>query len=84
MKMIKRDFSEIVEALRFDLAFRKGFRNTKFITNKDIAEELGIKFTVFNTKKSRGSIPYEKILDYCYRHKVDAISIFYKKDFKKS
>lgn len=38
---------------------------TGWVTDKKLAELLGIKYSTYATAKSRGRIPYKKIIDFC-------------------
>lgn len=47
--------------------------------NKDVAGVLGIDEIYISTLKRRGSVPYEKILQFCKRTGIDPMTLFFKK-----
>jgi len=76
--MIKRTFKEIIQVLRFDIESRMKDEEYKKVFDKQIAKELNVTGVNFAVLKQRGSIPYEEVLDYCAKHKLNAVDVFYK------
>lgn len=68
-----RDFSAIVKELKFYLA-----KNTnEKVYDKKLADALGISPINFATLKRRNSIPYESIINFCYKEDLCCSEIFF-------
>ena len=68
-----RDFRGIIKELKFYLGEGK---NTK-ILDKVLANELGMSQAQFATIKSRNSIPYAHILEFCRRKELCCREVFF-------
>lgn len=75
--MKKRNLQHIVAALKVDMRVRYNFKNVSGITYTFMAEKLKIDAKNFTTARSRGSIPYELILEYCANEMINPLHIFY-------
>lgn len=69
-----RDFSAILKELKLHLS--KSSKNTK-VYDKEVAEALGISPINLATLKKRNSIPFERILNFCYQEKLCGSEIFF-------
>ena len=68
-----RDFSLIVKELKFYLA-----KNThEKVYDKKVADALGISPINFATLKKRNSIPFEHIINFCYKEDICCSKIFF-------
>ena len=68
-----RDFEAIIKELKYYLADGKNVK----ILDKDVANELGITQAQFATIKSRNSIPYANILEFCKREDICCVELFF-------
>ena len=69
-----RDFSAILKELKLHLS--KSSKNTK-VYDKEVAEALGISPINLASLKKRNSIPFERILNFCYQEKLCGSEIFF-------
>ena len=69
-----RDFSAILKELKLHLS--KDGESTK-VYDKEVAEALGISPINLATLKKRNSIPFERILNFCYQEELCCSEIFF-------
>ena len=67
-----RDFMAIVKELKLYLA-----KNNEKIYDKKVADALGISPVNFATLKRRNSIPFENIINFCYKEDICCSEIFF-------
>lgn len=70
-----RDFHAIIAYLKEYLAHR----SKRKILDKDLAKALEISQSNFATMKRRNTIPYEKLLYFCYKEKLCCREVFFKR-----
>lgn len=67
--------SEIIEKIR--LVIEPDYDDNKKITDKHVANALGISQTRLATAKKRNIIPYKKTMDFCVDNNLNIQSFFY-------
>ena len=65
---------EIIEKIKDIISLQKG--NSK-VFDKDVAFALGMSCNKLATSKSRNSIPFEEILEFSLRYRVDVNWLFF-------
>ena len=68
-----RDFLAILKALKVYLAKNKDVK----VYDKEVALALGISPINLATLKRRNSIPFESILNFCYKENISCSEIFF-------
>jgi len=68
-----RDFKTIVQELKFYLAENVEEK----VYDKEVADALGISPINFATLKRRNSIPYEQIIEFCYKEELCCSEVFF-------
>jgi SOS-response transcriptional repressor LexA len=70
------DFYEVTERLKDILSTEKIGKGGR-VYDKDVAAALGISQAAFATMKKRGSIPCQKIMEFCVRKKISINWLFF-------
>lgn len=69
-----RSISKIIDKLKVKIAVKT---RAKSVLDKEVAKELKITSNNLSIHKKRGTIPYVKIMDWCYKNEVSMKEIFY-------
>ena len=77
---MERDFIGILDYLK---QYMKIEHSVKLkVKYQFVAGELKIKIATFAAHKSRNSIPYSSILDYCFKEDINPLNVFYDRKVK--
>lgn len=72
--MSMRNISAIIDKLKVKIAVKSGAKN---VLDKEVAAEIKITSNRLSIHKKRGTIPYVKVMDWCYANGVSMKEIFY-------
>jgi transcriptional regulator with XRE-family HTH domain len=65
---LDKDFNKIIKRLKYSFKEKAKYKK---VTQELLAKELGFKASTFSQRKRDNSIPYEEILDLCYKYGIN-------------
>ena len=71
-----RDINEIIGKMKVAVSARDK-KDIYILLDKDIAKEMKITSNNLSIHKKRGTVPYVKIMDWCYKNNISMKEIFY-------
>jgi len=77
---MKRDFKAILEYLKKYIKIKKKVKTV--VTHEILMGELKVKSQNLTNWKSRNTIPYRVVLDYCMREDINPLNVFYDRKVK--
>lgn len=69
-----RNINGIIDKLKVKIAVKN---KADSVLDKEVAHEIKITSNRLSIHKKRGTIPYVKIMDWCYKNNVSMKEIFY-------
>lgn len=77
--MVERNFDEVLNILKVEIARIRNFKNVNNVKDKDVSHELGERNDFITQRKVYKSIPHKQIIHFCVKHNIDIKFVFYKK-----
>jgi len=77
---MKRDFKEILEYLKKYIKIKNSVKGK--VEHNQLMKEFSVKSQNLTNWISRNTIPYDVVLDYCFKEDINPLNVFYDRKVK--